>query len=161
MVKGTVLKDMGTYKDQLISTFANDADICELLLNKQTYTEDDAGKLMYTQIFPYLYTDKDQADVLSYLCFEVDVAKIATNTIKDMKLIIWSYCHKDIMQYSKEGYSGTRVDILCDMVERQIRDYYKLGIGKAELVSVTNFSPNDKYYGKQIVYNIPDFKIKG
>ena len=159
MSNTSILKDMGSYKNTLLSALINSNDICELLFNKKPYSEDDVEKLVYTQIFPYLYIDETQTEVMTYLCFEVDMPRIPTSTVKDMKLTIWAYCHKDTMKYSKKGYSGTKVDILADMVESQLRESDKFGIGKLQLLSCNHFSPNSKYYGKQLIYNIPDFKI--
>lgn len=155
----SVLKDIGSYKNSLLSAFINSSEICELLFDKKPHTEEDVENLIYTQVFPYLYIDETQTEVLTYLCFEVDVPRIPTGTIKDVKLIIWAYCHKDAMKYSKKGYSGTKADILADMVESCLRESDKFGIGKLQLLSCTHFSPNNKYYGKQLIYNMPDFKI--
>lgn len=159
MVEGSILKDMGSYKNKIVSAFINSDEICELLFNKEPYTEEDVENLIYSQVFPYLYVDETQTEVKSYICFEVDVSKIPTGTVKDMKLIVWAYSHKDGMRYSKKGYSGTKVDILVDMIEKQLRESDELGIGKPQLLSCTYFIPNSKYYGKQMVYNMPDFKI--
>ena len=161
MSEGSILKDMGSYKSTLLSYFINSEEICELMFNKKPYTEEDVDNLIYSQIFPYLYVDDTQDETLSYLCVEVSVPRIPTGTIKDMKLIIWAFCHKGIMKYSKKGYSGTRVDILADMVERALRDSNKFGIGKLQLVSCEHFFPNNKYYGRQLIYNMPDFKVNG
>ena len=160
MAEGTVLKDIGSCKQKLLTAFVNSDEICELLFDKKPYTEDDVEGLMYTQIFPYLYTDETQTQTLTYLCFEVDVPKLSSGTVKDMKIIVLAYCHKEVMEYQKKGYYGTRVDILADMVERKLRDSYDFGIGKPELISVTNFFPNNKYYGRQLIYNVPEFFIK-
>ncbi len=161
MANGTVLKDIGSCKQQLISAFINNDDICELLFDKKPYTETDAEKLMYKQVFPYLYIDDVQTESTTYLCIEVDIPRQASNTIKELEINVWAYCHKNIMKYAKKGYYGTRADILSDMVEKQIRDSYDFGIGKPELKSVTYFFPGNKYYGRQLVYRVPDFKIKG
>ena len=160
MADGTVLKDIGSCKQRLLSAFIDNDDICELLINKKNYKDSDVENLVHSQIFPYLYVDETQTETRAYLCFEVNIPNMSSGTIKDMKIVIWAYCHKDIMGYSKKGYYGTKVDILADMVERQIRDSYDFGIGKPELISVTNFFPNNKYYGRLMVYNIPEFKIK-
>lgn len=130
MVDDSILKDMGSCKNTLLSYFINSEDICELMFNKKQYTEEDVENLIYSQIFPYLYIDDTQDEVLPYLCIEVDVPQIPTGTVKDIKLTVWAYCHKDGMKYSKKGYSGTKSDILADMVERQLRDSNKFGIGK-------------------------------
>lgn len=159
-----VLYDIGSCKQELFSSFINDPDICELLFDKQPYTDDDREELFYSQIFPYLYVDDTQNETLTYLCYEIDIPPSSdktSGTIKNMKMIIFAYCHKEIMRYNKKGYYGTRVDILADMVERKLRDSYDFGIGKPELISVTNFFPNNKYYGRQLVYNVPEFKVKG
>lgn len=164
MADKKVLYDIGACKQELFSSFINDPDICELLFNKKAYTDDDRENLFYSQIFPYLYVgDEDevaQTKTLSYLCYEVE-PEFDTGTIKKMRLIVWAYCHKDIMRYNKKGYYGTRVDILADMVERKLRDSYDFGIGKPELISVKHFFPNTQYYGRVLIYDVPDFKFKG
>lgn len=157
----TVLNDIGLYKNRLITALLNSAEITSLLLGKDTPTDDEVDNLIYTQVFPYLYTDDRQAQVLSYLCFEVDVPRIPTSAIKEMKLIIWTYSHKDGIRYSKKGYLGTTNDILADMVERELRESDRFGIGKLRLDSATYFFPGDKYYGRQMVFTIPDFRLKG
>lgn len=159
MVEGSILKDMGSYKNKIVSAFINSDEICELLFNKEPYTEEDVENLIYSQVFPYLYVDETQTEVKTYICFEVDVPRIPTGTVKDMKLIVWAYSHKDGMRYYKKGHSGTKVDILADMIERQLRESNEFGIGKLQLLSCTYFIPNSKYYGKQMVYNMPDFKV--
>lgn len=161
MGDSSILKDTGSYKNTLLSYFINSEDICELMFNKKPYTEDDVENLIYSQIFPYLYIDDTQDEVLPYLCIEVDIPQIPTGTVKDMKLTVWAYCHKDGMKYSKKGYSGTKSDILADMVERQLRNSNKFGIGKLQLISCRHFFPNSKYYGRELIYKIPDFKVKG
>ena len=163
MIERSILENICAYKQRLYSSFINDVEICELLLNQKDYTDDDRDKLFYSQIFPYLYLDDTQDKTLTYLCFELDIPSSTdklSSTIKNMKMVVFTYCHKDIMQYSKNENCGTRVDILSGMVERILRNSYDFGIGKPELISVTNFSPNNKYYGKQLVYNIPQFKVK-
>lgn len=157
----TIIKDIGLYKSRILSAILQSDDLCQALLNKKTYTEDEVDNLTYKQVFPYLYIDETQTTVLPYICIEVDIPRIPTGTIKDMKLIVWCYCHKDCMRYSKKDYSGTRSDIMSDMVERQLRDSNKFGIGKLQLQSVTYLnSINSKYYGRQLIFTIPDFKIK-
>lgn len=155
----TVIRDIGSYKNHLITLLQNSQEICELLLG-DNYSDEDVDNMVYDQLYPYLYVDETQTEVKSYLCFEVDIPRIATATIKDMKIIIWAYCHKACMKYAVKGYLGTRVDILADMVERVFHDSRDFGIGKLRLESVTYFFPNSKYYGRQMIYTIPDFAVK-
>lgn len=125
-----------------------------------TYSSTDVENLVYTQVFPYLYVDETQTEVLPYICLEVDIPRIPTHTIKNMKITVWAYCHKDCMKYSLPEYLGTRVDILADIIERLLSDSDDFGIGHLHLESVTYIFPQNKYYGKQMIFTIPDFKMK-
>ena len=149
-MKKSILNDIGLDKTRLISTFINSPDICRLLLEKDSYT----------RIFPYLHINT-QADMNACLCFEVDVPQIPTGMIKDMKIIVWSYCRLEQMQYAKEDYLGTKPDILADMAERELRASNQFGIGPLHLESVTNNLLENQFYGRQLVFTVPDFKMKG
>lgn len=153
----TMLRDLGSYKNKIITALLQNPDIMECLLGKN-YTESQVDEIVYKQVFPYLYIDETQTDTKTYIGIEIDPT-CTTRTIKDSKLIIWEYCHKDIMKYSKKGYTGTRADILADMIERTIRNL-DLGIGEPEIKSANYFMPNSKYYGRALIYNVPDFRIK-
>lgn len=154
-----ILKDIGVCKSAIINSLLNDNEIIEVMLGKN-FTNEQVENIVYDQVFPYLYIDETQTETKAYICCEVNIPRIPTNTIKDMTITIWAFCHKDIMKYSKKGYRGTRTDILADMIERNLRDSDKFGIGKVHLDSVTCISPNTKLYGRQMIFTIPDFKIK-
>ena len=153
----SMLKDIGIYKDIIISNLISD-DILELLLGKN-YTEKQAANVVYSQIFPFLYTEDVQTETKSYIGIDI-VPEESTRKVKNMTLVIWAYCHKDIMRYSKTGYRGNRADILSDMIDRKIRNLDNLGIGLLEFKKAPYFMPQTKFYGRQITYSIPDFKVK-
>lgn len=153
-----MLKDVGIYKDIIISNLISD-DILELLLGKN-YTEEQASDVVYTQIFPYLYVEDVQTKTLPYICMEI-LPEQANAKIKNVTLVIWAYCHKDMMKYKKTGYSGTRADILADMIDRKIRNLDDFGIGRLEFKKSPYFVPEKKFYGRQLIYSIPDFLVKG
>lgn len=173
----TVIKDIGSYKNSFLSSVLNSVDIKDIMLVGEEYSDDmwygvddnDYG-IVYRQIFPYLYIDETQTKVNTYICFETEIPRISSATIKDVKLIVWCLCHKKCMKYSKKGYSGTRADILADAVERtlhqtevdsQDKGKSKFGIGKLHLDSVTYItSQNKEYYGRQLVFTVPEFKTK-
>ena len=116
-MKKSIVNDIGLYKTRLLSMLTEDSDICGLLLNKEDFTEAEANGLPYSQIFPYLYINT-QAETKTCLCFEVDVPQIPTGMIKDMRITAWAYSPFDQMPYEKDGFLGTRPDILADMIER-------------------------------------------
>lgn len=160
-MRESILKDTGLTKRRLLAGILGSPDICGLLLDKTDAAEDECRNLMYTQVFPYLNADGANLEVSSYICIEAGISKMPTGTIKEIQLIVWACCDKNNMQYTKEGYEGTRVDILTDMLERQIRSQDKSGIGKPSLQTVKHIFPNDRYYGKELIFTASDFRIKG
>lgn len=153
----TMLRDLGSYKNSIITVLKKNSDLMECLLGNN-YTDEQVDEIVYKQIYPYLYADETLTETKSYIGIELDPSG-QTGTIKDSKLIIWVYCHKATMKYSKNGYTGTRADILSDMVDRTIREM-DLGIGKPQFLSAKYFFPMAEYYGRALLYNIPDFKVK-
>lgn len=164
MINSSVLKDIGRCKQLLYSKFINDVDICGLLLDKTEFSDEDRENLFFSQMFPFLYTADEnkqtQDKMLSFLCFEVDGLSGTSDKVKSLKITVWAYCHKSIMKYHKKGYSGTRVDILADMVERSVRESYDFGIGKLECQPADHFYIGNSYYGRNLVYTVPDFTVK-
>lgn len=155
----TILNDIGLYKDQLLALFLDSADICECLQSGQSEPADPHG-LLHQQMFPYLYVDNTRDNALSYLVVEADIPKLPSRTIKEIKITIWAYCHKSIMEYEKEGYCGTRPDILADMVDRQISGSSLSGIGTLNLTAAAHIIPGSNYYGVELVYTTSDFRVK-
>lgn len=154
-----ILKDFGTYKEAISLLFINSDDIKELILGSN-YPEEDIDKLMYTYIFPYLYVDRTQDKQLSFICFDIDSPRTRDFLIKDMIVTVCVYCHKGIMKYSREDFCGTRADILADMVDRCLNGSSDFGIGKLKLDSVTSFLEGENYYGRKLIYSVPDFHTK-
>ena len=153
------LKDVGKYKSNLISAILASNDICELMLGTGYNKETLDTTLTYKYLFPYLYVDKTQTEVKSYVCIEVDVPRTLDFSFKDMKIIVWCYSHKDCMKYSAKGYLGTRADILADMIDRLLNSSRDFGIGRLKLNSATYFMPSPKYYGRQLIYSCTEFNI--
>lgn len=151
--------DIGKYKKEIISTLVENEDIAKLILgnkyNKETASED----LLYEHIFPYLYVDDVQEHTDSYICVEIDVPRTMGATFKQMNVIVWCYCHKDIMKYSKKGYSGTRADILTTMVDDLLNTSREFGVGRLMLTSNNYMKPHTNYYGRALVYSCPEFNV--
>lgn len=155
----SVLIDVGLYKDKIMSHLLESDDLRKVLLRKDQYTDDEVDDLIYNQVFPYLYIDDTQTEVKSFVCFEIDVR--VDGNIKTMTLTSYIYAHKKCMKNNLEGYSGTTVDILSDIFERQIGSCIKdFGIGKWDLDSTWHTFPNNSYYGKTLSFTTSDFKTK-
>lgn len=165
----TILNDIGLYKNELIKLFLDSTDICECLQDGQTEPLSAQG-LLFKQVFPYLYVHSKDSQPLSYLGVEVDIPKLPSRTVKDVKITIWAYCHKDIIAYEKAGYSGTRADILADMIDRRIMISELSGIGTLNLQSAAHITPGNSelclsdfgshYHGIELIYTTSDFRLK-
>lgn len=153
------LKDIGVYKNRLLTTIMKSEDVCELILGKGYDKADVDEQLIYKHVFPYLYIDNTQTTAETYVCVEVSVPRTHDFTYKDMNVDIWCYCHKDIMKYNKSGYLGTRVDIVSDMIDRQLNSSNNYGIGRLKLQSCTPLNVSDVHYGRHLTYTCAEFNI--
>lgn len=153
------LKDIGTYKNRIATILCENEDIGDIILGNNFNVETAFTDLTYKHIFPYLYIDDTQSKQESYICVEVDVPRTMDFTFKQMKVVVWCYCHRGIMQYSKKGYAGTRSDILADAVDRLLNSSNDFGLGRLKLESATPLTSSKEYYGRQLVYSCAEFNI--
>lgn len=155
----TVLKDIGIYKNRLLSHFLSNTDFCDVMLQKKDYTDDDIDNLMYSQLFPYLYVDGTQTEVMPYVDIEI-VMNAGSGTVKNMLLYVDTFAHKDCMVCNQKGYLGNRCDILADIIERSLHDCKDFGIGRFQLLSVGYLNVSSDYYGRRMIFSVPDFLSK-
>ena len=153
------LKDVGTYKNRIATILCNNKDVYDIILGRDYNEEIAQNELLYKHIFPYLYIDETQTKQESYICIEVDIPRTMDFTYKQMKVIVWCYCHRGIMKDSKKGYSGTRSDILADAVDRLLNSSNDFGLGRLKLESATPLTSSKEYYGRQLVYSCAEFNI--
>ena len=156
----SILKDIGAYKDKLTALFLGSVPVCKALMDSR-YDPQEVPGLLYKQIFPWLSLDENETAVLPFLLFDVDIKEVPSSTVKQMRITVEVCCHKDCMAYSLEGFSGTRADILADLAEREIRNSESFGIGCLHLDSSIHKVYHGKYYGRQLVFSVPDFRLKG
>lgn len=154
-----VLKDIGIYKNRLLSHFLSNTDFCDVMLQKKDYTDDDVDNLMYSQLFPYLYVDGTQTEVLPYVDIEI-VMNAGSGTIKNMLLYVDTFAHKECMICNQKDYSGNRCDILADIIEQSLHDCKDFGIGRFQLLSVGYLNVSSDYYGRRMIFSVPDFLSK-
>lgn len=156
----SILRDIGIYKDKLISAFTGSRDVTEILLGENA-GETPAEELLFTRIFPYLEMDESKPEELSYLCLEADIPSAPSRMVKNLRITVWAYCHKNCLNYSRAGYAGTRADQLADAAERALRNLQDLGMGNLRLESASYLSPaGSKYYGRQMIFTVSDLKVK-
>ena len=157
----SVARDLAFIKSKVISRLLESDEFAEVMLRKTDFTEDDKYDMEYKQVFDYPYVDGTQEEVLPYVCIET-VCRGTNRTTKSMDLYVWIFVHRECMKMerSMKSYMGNRADVLADIVERLLRDADDLGIGKPSLDDIGYTVPQSSYFGRQLKYSIPDFKIK-
>ncbi|MBO5484375.1 MAG: hypothetical protein J5979_04100 [Lachnospiraceae bacterium] len=163
-----MLKELGKYKDTLSSIFAEDNNICSLLLGQNYENEvEDKNKELKKYILPHLFMENRLTENKSYLLMETYVLK-SNASIKEMKMVIQAICHKDIITYEEKpaAYYGLRYDVLSQYIEEllcpndkeRIKERVKqFGIGRLELQNVDSFLSN-YYIGHTLTFTVPAFR---
>jgi hypothetical protein len=96
------------------------------------------------------------------------VPYVENDSIKDIGLIINVFCHSSLLDCStsekakfyKFGLYGNRIDMLSDVIDRNLNGLRGIGLGKLRLVPrnpIKIYQPSNKYYGKSLEYVVSDF----
>ena len=131
----SVARDLAFVKSKVISRLLESDEFAKVMLRKEDFTDDEKNDMEYKQVFDYPYVDGTQEEVMPFVCVET-VCRGTNRTVTSM------------------------ADVLTDIIERLLRDSDNLGIGKPSLDDISYTVPQSSYYGRQLKYSIPDFKIK-
>ena len=158
-----MLKELGLYKQRILSPLYESDKIKDILLVND-YEKMDDEKIhaeLKKRIYSHLFVDKTITNTDTYIYFDVLIPRVGS-TIKNCKVIIYAFCHKDIIDsYSLKGYFGNRVDILAQVIEDIFSDESisrKFGIGKLSLSNVSIYNDERKFYGKILEFEVPNFR---
>lgn len=162
------LEELGVLKDRAVSRLIRDENIVDVLIG-------DAAKNPYTDIetlllgengsgnggcvFKYEYVPETQEDAKTFLCIEdVPVESPNGNTMVGIKLYVFAYCSKSIMQtYHRSNSSGTRIDILMSDIDKVLNGSREFGIGQLIREDGDIYKPEKTYYGRMAVYSVSTF----
>jgi len=125
------------------------------------------------QVFDHNFVDETTTVEKSFVFVETDIDTIRQNLFTDFNLYVCVFTAKTLVRITDDtipsindveimgyncGHYGNRVDILCDVVDRILNGNKKIkGIGDVKPARkgfCTIYSPNNKYYGKCLKYNI-------
>ena len=125
------------------------------------------------QLFDHNFVDDTTDEEKTFVFVETDINMIRQNIFTDFGLYICIFTSKSLIRITDDtvpsinevegmgyevGHYGNRIDILCDTVDRILKGNRKIkGIGNiepAERGFCTLYSPNNKYYGKCLKYNV-------
>lgn len=128
------------------------------------------------QLFDHNFVDDTINEEKTFVFVETDIDMIRQNIFTDFNLYICIFTAKPLIRITDDtvptineveemgyevGHYGNRIDIMCDIVDGILNGNKKIkGINKvtpAPRGFCTIYSPNNKYYGKCLKYNISNF----
>lgn len=157
-----------------------DLDICDVLsggkwiVNGNEYEEQG-------YVFDYNFVNETTQDTKTFVFVETDIDTITNNIFTSFNLYICIFTSKNLvrldtcstptakevknMGYFASNIHGNRIDALCDCVDNIINGSNKIkGIGDVKPSPrnhMTIYTPNSKYYGKCLKYNISNYNPGG
>ena len=123
------------------------------LVNENTSLED-AGSLIYKQVFPHEYIPDTVEEGHTFICIDVDLLGIDNKTFYNPVIYIWEFTHKSKLRLP-EG--GVRTDKLASEIARVLNGSRYYGLGELALFSVKRFAPIVDFQGKAMVFRAKDY----
>lgn len=146
------LEEIPKYKTDLLQELLKVNDIITYIGNEDDGIQDPVD-LIGVNVFPFPYVPDTETEVKTYICMDIYVPKVKDMIFKDVQIVVNIFSHK-----KKGTYKGkSRVDLINIEVDKILNGNYDFGIDKVELVSVMPYIPNSNFFGKQLVYNVPNF----
>lgn len=157
-----------------------DLDIIDVL-NGGTWIIDGKEWKEQGYVFDYNFIDETVTQDKTFIFVDTDITKIRNNTFTDFNLYVFIFTAKSLVRLNSTsiptakqvrdmGYfasttHGNRVGVLCDCIDRILNgsDQFKsIGDVKPDPTNHMSFyTPNSKYYGKCLKYNISNYNSGG
>lgn len=179
----------GRYKDRILSLLINSDSVVklinptmdkrfeldEILLGGTYFVYNDRHEkekvVLQGHIFDSIFIPDTTDEQKVFICIETLINSVEQGIFNDFSLFIHVYVPKSLVRldgYSsprhtemmKLGFSGNRVDMLCDAIDEKLNGNDKFGIGDVEPAPrnfLTLSVPNDKYYGKCLQYTVKNY----
>jgi len=151
----------------IIAEFVANQDIVNLLIPNPDTTKDIIDQLVgYTDknnmwhngvILPFLYVPEIVDKATTFICLDTTI-RDRTSAIQDLYAYINIFTDKSLMKYEKDGYYGTRMDILMTLINNIMIVPNKFGIGAFIPKEPRPYYPIQNYYGYTLTYVVSDFK---
>lgn len=147
------LQDFFDYKNRFMEDILTNKTIVSLLSDEDISLED-AGKLVYKQVFPFEYIPETIKDGATFICCDVDIDKSLTKPFYLPTLYVWVFSHRSRLRLP-EG--GVRTDKICSEICKVLNGSMMYGLGELDLYSAKRFAPVTDYNGKVLVFHAKEF----
>ena len=156
------IDDKGLFKENIHAALYRSKDIKELLLNDiNGKSPSQIQKEFKEHVKSHLFIDDTIQETESFIFYDVIFNSLSPN-IKRCTIVMYAICHLSILDdYTKEGYHGNRMDILCKMIENALindKDVCNsFGIGQLSIDSIDIYN-STRFYGYRMNLSVPDFR---
>lgn len=146
------LEELFDYKNRMMEDLMTNDTIVKLI--NENVSLEDAGSLIYKQVFPYEYIPDTVEEGHTFICVDVDLLSADNKTFYNPVIYIWEFTHKSKLRLP-EG--GVRTDKLASEIAREINGSRYYGLGELSLYSMKRFAPIVDFQGKALVFHAKDF----
>ena len=154
-----------------------DLDVIDMLLGGSWILLDENGKKkqykVQGSVFDFTFVPETTTDEKTFVCVETNIPKITKRIFTEFNLVITVFTNKNLVSINKgtvptvkevknmgyfTGHTANRIDVLCDIIDKTLNGNEKIhGIGDihaSDRYFCENYIPNNKFYGKSLLYNI-------
>lgn len=122
---------------------------------KEEYPED---IIPYKYSFPHEYIPETVTKAERYINFEISATIDPRNNVfKDLIIYFFVVCHEDVIQYIDKGRKYLWYDKATCELDNIFCEKNVLGIGKTFLTSNVPYSPQNKFKGRLLKFEVKDF----
>lgn len=152
-----LLNEFFDYKNKLMETLCRNENIVRLVTDSKdapvpNYT------LAYNRIFPFEFVPDTVDDGDTFICFDVDIARVSDKVYYKPVLYVWVFTHKSKIRLEE---CGIRTDQLAVEINKELSGSRYFGLGELELYSVGRFAPITDFQGRVMAYAATDFNRPG
>ncbi len=146
------LDELFDYKNRIMQDMMTNESIVKLI--NENYTLENAGELIYKQVFPFEYIPDTVEEGHTFVCVDVDLLNYDSKTFYYPVLYVWEFTHKTKLRLP-EG--GVRTDKLASEIARAINGSRYYGLGELNLSQIKRFAPIVDFNGKAMVFHAKDY----
>lgn len=162
----TYLDEFVEYPVKALHVIGTDNTVVSLLTNNPQIDmdSDEADSVFERYLFDYGYVDGTTGESEAYICVEAEVSSVPTPTIKDMKVYVTVFCHKQYMKIDTskfKGMIGNRRDNLVRYVDKLLNGSEMFGIGQLKLDYARTIPAPIGFTARELSYTVHEFKNKG
>lgn len=123
--------------------------------DKEEYPED---IIPYTYVHPHEFVPDTITKTERYINFEISATIDPRNNVfKDLTIYFFVMCHEDVIRYKDSGREYLWYDKTTCELDNLFCEKNVLGIGRTFLVSNVPYSPQNKFKGRLLRFEVKDF----